>query len=152
MSLMSIFEISGSAMSAQSVRLNATASNMANANSAAATAEQVYRARHPVFSTIHASALGASTADAFAADRHFDARGMGYGVQVLGIIESNAPHQQRYEPEHPLADQEGYVYYPNVNIVEEMTNMISSSRAFQVNVDVMNATKTMAQRVLSLGQ
>lgn len=157
MSLMSIFEISGSAMSAQSVRLNATASNLANANSAAATPEQVYRARHPVFSSIHVSALGDSARGdsagaAFGAEQGFDPQGMGFGVQVLDIIESNAPHQQRYEPEHPLADQEGYVYYPNVNIVEEMTNMISSSRAFQVNVDVMNAVKTMAQRVLSLGQ
>jgi len=152
MSLMSIFEISGSAMSAQSVRLNATASNLANANSAAATPEQVYRARHPVFSSIHASALGDSAGAGFGAEQGFDPQGMGFGVQVLGIIESNAPHQQRYEPDHPLADQEGYVYYPNVNIVEEMTNMISSSRAFQVNVDVMNAVKTMAQRVLSLGQ
>ena len=79
-------------------------------------------------------------------------QGMGQGVQVMGILESDAPHQERYEPEHPLADENGYVYYPNVNIVEEMTNMISSSRAFQTNVDVMNAAKTMMQRVLSLGQ
>jgi flagellar basal-body rod protein FlgC len=147
MSLMSIFDISGSAMSAQSVRLNTTASNMANANSAAASAAQVYRAKQPVFATIAAELLNNPDANAFAGEQ-----GMGQGVQVMGILESEAPHQERYEPEHPLADENGYVYYPNVNIVEEMTNMISSSRAFQTNVDVMNAAKTMMQRVLSLGQ
>ena len=147
MSLMSIFDISGSAMSAQSVRLNTTASNMANANSAAASAAQVYRAKQPVFATIVAELLNNPDANAFAGEQ-----GMGQGVQVMGILESEAPHQERYEPEHPLADENGYVYYPNVNIVEEMTNMISSSRAFQTNVDVMNAAKTMMQRVLSLGQ
>ncbi len=147
MSLMSIFDISGSAMSAQSVRLNTTASNMANANSAAASAAQVYRAKQPVFATIAAELLNNPDANAFAGEQ-----GMDQGVQVMGILESEAPHQERYEPEHPLADENGYVYYPNVNIVEEMTNMISSSRAFQTNVDVMNAAKTMMQRVLSLGQ
>ncbi len=147
MSLMSIFDISGSAMSAQSVRLNTTASNMANANSAAGSPDQVYRARHPVFASIAAELLGDADANAFAGEQ-----GMGLGVQVMGILESEAPHQERYEPEHPLADENGYVYYPNVNIVEEMANMISSSRAFQTNVDVMNAAKTMMQRVLSMGQ
>ncbi len=147
MSLMSIFDISGSAMSAQSVRLNTTASNMANANSAAGSPDQVYRARHPVFASIAAELLGDADANAFAGEQ-----GMGLGVQVMGILESEAPHQERYEPEHPLADANGYVYYPNVNIVEEMANMISSSRAFQTNVDVMNAAKTMMQRVLSMGQ
>ncbi len=147
MSMMSIFDISGSAMSAQSVRLNTTASNMANANSAAGSPDQVYRARHPVFASIAAELLGDADANAFAGEQ-----GMGLGVQVMGILESEAPHQERYEPEHPLADENGYVYYPNVNIVEEMANMISSSRAFQTNVDVMNAARTMMQRVLSMGQ
>jgi flagellar basal-body rod protein FlgC len=73
-------------------------------------------------------------------------------VQVLGIIEDESPYQMRYEPHHPMADEEGYVAYPNVNVVEEMTNMISSSRSFQINVEVMNTAKTMMQRVLSLGQ
>lgn len=149
MSLMSIFDISGSAMSAQSVRLNTTASNMANANSAAGSPDQVYRSRQPIFATIQAELLSSANANAF----NFDGGdGVGRGVQILGIVESDAPHQQRYEPEHPMADQEGYVYYPNVNIVEEMTNMISSSRSFQMNVDVMNAARTMMQRVMSLGQ
>jgi flagellar basal-body rod protein FlgC len=146
---MSIFDISGSAMSAQSVRLNTTASNMANANSAAANPGQVYRSRQPVFATIQAQMLTDGNANSF--DFDSDSR-TGYGVQVMDIVESDAPFQQRYEPEHPMADEEGYVYYPNVNIVEEMTNMISSSRSFQANVDVMNAARTMMQRILTLGQ
>lgn len=77
---------------------------------------------------------------------------MGRGVQVLGIVESNAPLEMRYEPGHPLANDEGYVYYPNVNVVEQMTDMIAASRAFQVNVELLQSAKTMAQRLLSLGQ
>jgi flagellar basal-body rod protein FlgC len=145
MSLMNVFDISGSAMSAQTIRLNTTASNMANADSAAGSAEQTYRARYPVFSSIQADAMRA---------RNFSGTGEGGhpGVRVMGIVESDAPLEARYEPEHPLADAEGYVFYPNVNVVEEMSNMISSSRSFQINVDVMNAAKTMMQRVLSMGQ
>ncbi len=74
------------------------------------------------------------------------------GVQVLGIVESDAPLQPRYEPDHPLADARGYVYYPNVNVVEEMADMISASRSFQINVQLVDAAKTLAQRVLALGQ
>ena len=149
MSLMSIFDISGSAMSAQSVRLNTTASNMANANSAAANPNEVYRARQPVFATVSADLLNQANADAFGFG---GGDSVGRGVRVTDILESDAPFQQRYEPGHPLADENGYVYYPNVNIVDEMTNMISSSRFYQMNVDVMNAARTMMQRVLSLGQ
>lgn len=147
MGLMSIFDISGSAMSAQSVRLNATASNLANANSAARSADEVYRARHPVFASVQAGVN--ETTSAFDWNSDSMAR---RGVQVLGITESEAPLQPRFEPEHPLADEDGYVFYPNVNVVEEMTDMISSSRSFQANVDVMSAARTMMQRVLSMGQ
>lgn len=143
MSLGSIFDISATAMSAQSVRLNTTASNLANAQSAASSTDEVYRARHPVFQAIAADAFD----DAFA-----DSRLPNGGVRVAGIIESDAPLQRRYQPAHPLADENGYVTYPNVNVVEEMTNMISASRSFQMNVDVMNAAKTMMQRVLTLGR
>lgn len=149
MSLMSIFDISGSAMSAQSVRLNTTASNMANANSAAGSPDELYRARQPVFATVRAGLLNQANADAFGFGGDDS---VGQGVRVTDIVESTAPFQQRYEPGHPQADEEGYVYYPNVNIVDEMTNMISSSRSYQMNVDVMNAARTMMQRVLSLGQ
>ena len=83
----------------------------------------------------------------------FDVRSqMGDGVKVSGIVESNAPLQKRFEPQHPMADEEGYVMYPNVNVVEEMTDMMSSSRSYQMNVEVMKTAKQMLQRTLTLGQ
>ncbi len=145
MSLYNIFDISGTGMSAQSVRLNTTASNIANAQSVSSSVDETYKARHPVF--------GAMLNDAFNMRSEeggvFDANG---GVRVLGIVESDAPYQLRYEPHHPMANEDGYVTYPNVNVIEEMTDMISSSRSFQMNVEVMNTAKTMMQRVMSLGQ
>lgn len=144
MSLMQIFDIAGSGMSAQSLRLNTTASNMANVNSAASSVEQTYRARHPVFAPMLNSAMSSAFDGAQA--------GAGVGVQVAGIVEDNRPLQPRFEPGHPMANEEGFVYYPNVDIVEEMSNMIASSRAFQMNVDVMTAARTMMQRVMTLGQ
>ena len=143
MSLMQIFDIAGTGMSAQSLRLNTTASNMANANSASSSADQTYRARHPVFAPMFNDAM----ADVFAGPESVST-----GVRVLGVVEDARPLQPRYEPGHPLANEEGYVYYPNVDIVEEMTNMISSSRSFQLNVEVMTAARTIMQRVLTLGQ
>lgn len=143
MSLSSIFDIAGSGMNAQSVRLNTTASNIANAESASSSTDQVYRGRHPVFSAAMLQQMQGGT-DLPQAES--------VGVNVAGIVESDAPLQMRYEPDHPLSNEEGYVYYPNVNVVEEMTNMISASRSFQVNVEVMNSAKQMVQRVLSLGQ
>ncbi|MFT6330253.1 MAG: flagellar basal-body rod protein FlgC [Bermanella sp.] len=140
MSLDSVFSIAGSGMNAQSIRLNTTASNLANADAAASSIDETYRGRHPVF---------AAMKDTLGMDRNGNASA---GVSVLGIVESNAPLQPRYEPGHPLSDEEGYVYYPNVNVVEEMTNMISASRSFQMNVEVMNSAKQMMQRALSLGQ
>jgi len=142
MSLSSIFNIAGSGMNAQSVRLNTTASNVANAETASSSSDQVYRGRHPVFQSMFSSMAGEMSGNG-------DSE---VSVQVAGIVESQAPLEKRYEPHHPKADEEGYVYYPNVNVVEEMTNMISASRSFQVNVDVMNSAKQMMQRVLTLGQ
>ncbi len=133
-------------MNAQSVRLNTTASNIANAETASSSIDQVYRGRHPVFSAVQASVLAGQQGGL--QQQNPDS----IGVQVQGIVESNAPLQPRYEPHNPNSNEEGYVYYPNVNIVEEMTNMISASRSFQVNVEVMNAAKQMVQRVLTLGQ
>ncbi len=144
MSLMQIFDIAGSGMSAQSLRLNTTASNMANANSAASSADQTYRARHPVFAPMFNDAMSEMFNGATGA--------ASAGVRVAGIVEDSRPLQPRFEPGNPMANEEGFVYYPNVDIVEEMTNMISSSRAFQLNVDVMTAARTMMQRVMSLGQ
>ena len=141
MSLGNIFDIAGSGMSAQTIRLNATASNLANAETPAPNEREAYRARYPVFQAIQA-----------AVDSSIDGVNPSVGVKVTEVVESQKPLQARYEPEHPMADDEGYVFYPNVNVVEEMTNMISASRSFQANVDVMNATKVMMQRILTLGQ
>jgi flagellar basal-body rod protein FlgC len=146
MSLTSIFDIAGSGMSAQSVRLSTTASNIANAESASSSAGGVYRGRHPVFSASYNNLLGAPNNAQSASEES------SVGVAVTDIVESDAPLQMRYEPNHPLADEKGYVYYPNVNVVEEMTNMISASRSFQTNVDVMNSAKQMMQRILTLGE
>jgi len=148
MALMDIFNVSGSAMAAQSVRLNTTASNLANAQSVAENPEDTYRAQHPVFAeqldqsqSLAQSMLGGAGAEVAAG-----------GVRVAEIVDSEAPLNLRYEPDHPYANDEGYVAYPNVSVVEEMSNMISASRSFQVNVEVMNTAKTLAERVLSLGK
>lgn len=148
MSYANLFDIAGSAMDAQSVRLNTVASNLANAQSAASSVNQVYRAKHPVFAAVQQSAMqqaagwGGSDTDAQ----------QGAGVEVQGIVESQSPLERRYEPGHPLADKDGYVLYPNVNVVEEMADMISASRSFQVNVEMLQSAKTMAQKLLSMGQ
>lgn len=146
MSLNRIFDIAGSGMAAQSIRLNTTASNMANADAAASSADNVYRAKKPLFAAVQLQQMMGAQGEAGGFSE------ASRGVQVKGIVESDAPLDMRYEPEHPLANEDGYVMYPNVNIVEEMTDMLSASRGFQTNVDVMDAAKTMMQRVLSLGQ
>lgn len=146
MSLTNIFNIAASGMSAQSIRLNTVASNIANAESVSSSMDATYRAKQPVFALIQQQVMaGQSTAEAVAA-------GAGQGVQVTGIVESDAPLRQQYEPTHPMANDEGYVFYPNVNVVEEMTNMISASRSFQTNADIMGTAKEMMQRVLQIGQ
>lgn len=149
MALGNIFDIAGTGMNAQSLRLNTTASNLANAQSASSSVNEVYRSRQPVFAAIQQDAMRAAVTEGTYSDSEVDAAA---GVQVLGIVESDAPLQRRYEPSHPKADDEGYVYYPNVNPVEEMANMIAASRSFQMNVEVMNSAKQMVQRVLTLGQ
>lgn len=149
MALGTIFDIAGTGMNAQSLRLNTTASNLANAQSASSSVDEVYRSRQPVFAAIQQDAMRASVTEGAYSDNEVDAAA---GVQVLGIVESDAPLQRRYEPTHPKADDEGYVFYPNVNPVEEMANMIAASRSFQMNVEVMNSAKQMVQRVLTLGQ
>lgn len=141
MSLMNVLDIAGSGMTAQSTRLNATASNMANVNSVSSSIEQTYKARHPVFAAVQQDAMqGAAGASE------------SMGVRVLGVVESDAPAQMEYRPHHPLADEKGYVYKPNVNIVEEMANMISSSRSYQTNVEMAKTAKDMLQKTLTLGQ
>lgn len=161
MPLLNVFDISGSAMAAQTVRLNTTASNIANAQSVAENPQDTYRARHPVFAQQLASQMQSGdflqgAQQAFTGDQQAfsgEAWGAGEsGVRIDGIVESEAPLQMRYEPEHPHANDEGYVAYPNVSVVEEMADMISASRSFQLNVEVLNTAKTLAERVLSLGQ
>lgn len=147
MSLMNIFDIAGSGMSAQTVRLNTTSSNIANAESVSSNTDETYRARQPIFQAQLMSAMSNKPFDFSATQLQ-----SGGGVAVQGIVESDAPLQLRYEPDHPAADGDGYVSYPNVNVVEEMANMISASRSFQTNVDVMNSAKQMMQQALSLGR
>ncbi len=147
MSLDRIFDIAGSGMNAQSVRLNAVASNIANAETVSSSIDQTYRARHAVFATMFNEQQQALGGSLFAPDDQ-----AGQGVNVLGVVESDAELQARYEPDHPMANEEGYVYYPNVNVVEEMANMMAASRSYQTNVEIMNTAKTMLQRVLTLGQ
>lgn len=147
MSLNTIIDIAGMGMSAQSVRLNATASNLANAEAAGSDPDNVYRARHPVFESLRMDALQNGFEPLAGLDK--DAS---MGLRVTDIIESDQPLQRRYQPNHPNADEEGYVFYPNVNVVEEMADMISASRSFQINVELMNSAKSMIQQVLSLGR
>ena len=137
MSLFNVFDVSGSALHAQTIRLNTTASNMANANTVSSSIEKTYRARHPVFAPL----LGDM------ADQQ-----QGVGVKVLGIVESNAPLKREFNPDHPLADEEGFTTLPNVNMAEEMANMISASRSYQSNIELMNSAKQMMLRTISLGQ
>jgi len=138
MSLFNVFDISATGMSAQSVRLNTTASNIANADSVSSSVDQTYRARHPVF----AAQMQKAAAD----------QPQSVGVQVLGVVESNKPLNVEYSPNHPMADKDGYIYKPNVNVIEEMTNMISASRAYQTNVQLAESAKNMVNKTLLLGQ
>ena len=149
MSLGNVFDIAGSGMTAQSLRLNTTASNIANAETASSSTETAYRARKPVFSAIQQSLM--QPENGFPVMGSSDSQ-VGAGVRVEGVVESDAELQMRYEPDHPAANEDGYVFYPNVNVVEEMADMMSSSRSFQMNVDVMNTAKSMMQRILTLGQ
>jgi len=135
-----IFDVAGSGMSAQSVRLNTVASNLANADSISGDPSTVYKARHPIFEAVKSSLAQGGTSNGNAA------------VHVKGIMESQATPNARYEPGNPLANADGYVYAPNVNVVEEMVDMISASRAYQNNVEVMNTSKDLMMATLRLGQ
>lgn len=133
MSLFNIFNVSGSAMSAQAQRLNTTASNLANADSATSPRGEAYRAKAVVFESVP-TASGAT------------------GVRVREVVEDPSPLKQVYDPKHPMADDKGYVSMPNVNVVDEMVNMLSASRSYQTNVETMNAAKTMLLKTLTIGQ
>lgn len=135
MSLTNVFDIASSALSAQSQRLNVVASNLANADSATSSSGTPYKARQVVFTAMPV----ARTRDSM-------------GVRVTSLVEDPSPARLVYDPGHPLADTKGYVTMPNVNVVEEMTNMISASRAYQMNLDMMNTAKNLMLRTLALGQ
>lgn len=137
MSLFKVFDVAGSAMNAQSVRMNVTASNLANAGSVSGDPDKVYRARQPVFSTFSES-LANQTGVA--------------GVRLDGVVESSVPLPKIYQPDNPEADADGNVYATNVNTVEEMVNMMSASRSYKNNIEMINTTKDLLLQTLSLGR
>ncbi|HIE5390008.1 TPA: flagellar basal body rod protein FlgC [Enterobacter cancerogenus] len=140
MAFSDIYRVSGSAMTAQTVRLNTIASNLANAETPAVDEGNVYKARRPVFAAVYQNDE-LTNRDAISGAR----------VQVLDVVESgNAV--QRYEPHHPMANPDGYVWYPDINVVEEMADMMSASRNFETSVDVLNNVKSMQQSLLRLGE
>lgn len=134
MSLFNIFNVAGSAMSAQSQRLNVVSSNIANAESTTSADGKTYRAKQVEFMATP-MAGAAST-----------------GVRVKSVVEDTSPLKVVFDPKHPNADETGHVSMPNVNVVEEMVNMISASRSYQTNVETMNTAKTMLLKTLTLGQ
>jgi flagellar basal-body rod protein FlgC len=136
MSLFNVFQVSGSAMSAQAIRLNTVASNLANVDSAVSANGAIYRSKQVVF---RATPMG-------------NAGEASQGVQVTQIVESAAPPRLVYDPHNPLADEKGYVAMSNVDAVEEMVNMISAARSYQSNVEVMNTARQMLLRTLQIGQ
>ncbi len=135
MSLFNIFNVAGSALTAQSQRLNVVASNLANADSTTSADGKPYKAKEVVFS---ATPMGSNQS--------------AQGVRVQAVVESNAPMKMVYDPKHPNADAQGYVAMPNVNVVDEMVNMISASRSYQNNVEVMNTSKVLLTKTLTIGQ
>jgi flagellar basal-body rod protein FlgC len=139
MSALKIFDIAGSGMNAQSLRLNLVASNISNANTVSSSEGDVYKSRQPVFAAEFKKVM----------DKQNDGTSQ---VNIMGVIESQAPTVMEYAPNHPMADKNGYIFKPNVNTVEEMANMMSASRSYQNNVEVLNTAKQMILQTLKLGQ
>ena len=138
MSLFNVMQISSTGMEAENVRLNTTASNIANANSVSSSYDETYRARHPVFATALQDAMRDQS--------------KGAGVQVKGIVESDAPLQVEYSPNNPMADENGYIYKPDIDAATEMAEMMQASRSFQNSVEAINTAKQLALRTLTLGK
>ena len=134
MSMLNIFNISGSALAAQSQRMNVAASNMANAHSVTGPDGEPYRAKQVVFEV--QAAPGQETG----------------GVKVSQLVDDPSPERLVYQPGNPLADAKGYVRMPNVDVVGEMVNSIAASRSYQANVEVLNTTKSLMMKTLTLGQ
>jgi flagellar basal-body rod protein FlgC len=140
MGMFNNFGISGSAMNAQSIRLNLVASNLANANSVSSSVGETYRARHAVFQTAYENSLDSFSQGPEAA-----------GVMVKGVVESDATLNAEYRPNHPKANEEGYIYMPNVNPIEEMTDMIEASQSYKQNVSVLDTTKNLLMKTIRMG-
>jgi flagellar basal-body rod protein FlgC len=139
MSLFNVFNISGTALNAETIRLNTTASNLANAESVNGDVTKIYRARHPVFQSMMDTSAPFGDEDA------------SVGVLVLGVVESKAAPLMRYQPENPLANKDGYVFTSNVNSIEEMTNMISANRSFATNIEAINTARDLLLKTISMG-
>lgn len=137
MSSFRIFDVAGSGMNAQTLRLNLVASNISNANSVSSSIDQVYKSRQPVFAAELQNIMDKNNAAS--------------GVNVLGVVENQAPPVMEYAPHHPLADATGYIYKPNVNTVEEMANMMSATRSYENNVEVLNTAKNLILQTLKMG-
>jgi len=140
MSLFSVFNISGSALNAQTIRLNTTASNLANAESVSGDASKVYRARHPVFQTLMDDD-----------DTAPEETGGSAGVRVLAIVESQVAPVMHFDPNNPAANKDGYVYSSNVNPIEEMANMISANRSFATDVEAINTARDLLLKTIAMG-
>jgi flagellar basal-body rod protein FlgC len=137
MSLFNAIDVSATALDAQSVRLNTISSNLANANAVSGSEQETYRGQYPVFETIYNDLTG---------------DGAAAGVRVSGIVQSELPAIREYQPTHPLADDEGFIYRSQVNAVEEMANMVEASRSYQSSIEVMNTAKQLILRTLTLGR
>jgi flagellar basal-body rod protein FlgC len=139
MALYDVFNIAGSSMSAQSVRLNTVASNLANADSVSGNEAGVYRSRQPVFSAVMQALNGGNNQASVP-------------VRISGIVENDAPARMEYQPHHPMANEEGYIFKSNVNAIEEMANMMAASRSYQNNVEVFNTSKQLLLKTLNMGR
>lgn len=145
MSTFKIFDIAGSGMNAQNARLNLVASNIANAETISSSIDKTYKSRQPVFAT--------QLADAIDLVGKAKAKNDGAtGVKVLGVVESKAPLRMEYQPDHPMANADGYIFKPNVNTMEEMANMIAASRGYEDNVNVFNTAKQLIAQTLRMGE
>lgn len=136
MSMFPTLDISATGMQAQTVRLNTIASNMANVDSISSNSDETYRSKQPVFKTIMDNETGLPSG----------------GVKVDDIVESKAPLKMEYNPNHPMANKDGYIYRPNVNVVEEMANMMSASRSYETNIEVLNTSKQLLLRTIQMGK
>jgi len=136
MSMFKILDISATGMHAQTVRLNTIASNMANVDSVSSNKDETYKSKQPVFQTILEGNMHEPTG----------------GVRVKEVVESQAPSIMEYNPNHPMSDEKGYIYRPNLNVIEEMANMMSASRSYETNIEVMNTSKQLLLRTIQLGK